>query len=185
MIPWVKAFAPHWNRLIITSELLIFVCCAALWQLGGLYFGDLSNCLWIAAFAIHPLTMQASAAVMSEPLFIALTALFFLVLDRHLREGSTSLAWLEGVLLGWILLVRPVGIVMIPAALVAHGLARRWKGAAIAVGVGLAIYLPFPLALYHSAGTATNYAGFWRDSIPLFRTHLLDHFQRISPFLLK
>lgn len=91
---------------------------------------------WLAAALAALVTISIpvlilASAVMSEMLFLALLVPAILVAGRLVDEGDWRAATWGGLLAGLVILVRSVGIALVPAVLIALATRRRWREAGV------------------------------------------------------
>jgi hypothetical protein len=84
--------------------------------------------------------LLVTGVVMSEPMFISLLIPALLFAERVGDSGSWRGAFLAGLLLGAVTMVRTIGAVAIPAAVLVYCWRRHWRAAA-ATAVGAALLL--------------------------------------------
>jgi hypothetical protein len=120
----------------------------------------------VALFALNPTTVHFAGIVVSEPLFLFLAVVTFVSLQRALATQRLSEALLLGGIMGWAALVRPQGGVLIVAVAAGLGLARQWRMACAASGVGFLIAGAMFVRNYLAARTATGYLAHWEASLP-------------------
>lgn len=84
-----------------------------------------------ALFTISIPVLILASAVMSEMLFLALLVPAILVAGRVVEEGDWRTATWGGLLAGLVILVRSVGIALVPAVLIALASRRRWREAGV------------------------------------------------------
>jgi hypothetical protein len=122
-----------------------------------------------AAAVSIPLLVLGSM-VLSEPLFLALLLLLLPALES-LTESRASLTRVVvlGAAIGACTLVRSHGIALLPAAVIALALRRRWRDAAVVTGAATACLLPWQLwSAAHSGrlpapllGNYDSYVAWW------------------------
>jgi len=74
--------------------------------------------LVLAVFALNPYTIWFGSQLLSEPLFVAMTMVVFLMLERTVKPGnSANWALAVGIGAGLVYLTRTAGIALLPVAL--------------------------------------------------------------------
>lgn len=94
-----------------------------------------------------------AAMVLSETLFLALLMLSLIASERMIREPTVRRAVEVGVLCGLLALVRSLGLALLLSTLLALGVRRSWRTAAVVSGTSLALLLPWKLWVAANAGT--------------------------------
>ena len=87
--------------------------------------------------------LVVTGVVMSEPLFLALLFPALLRTERAAETGALRDAAVAGALLGALALVRTLGAVAVPAAMLVLAGRRHWKGALVLGAVGAAVLGPW------------------------------------------
>lgn len=105
---------------------------------------------WVAAVAAALFTISIpvlilSSAVMSEMLFLALLVPAILVAGRAVDAGGWHAAARAGLLAGAVILVRSVGIALLPGTLVALVWRRRWRETPAYLAGALLLLAPWQL----------------------------------------
>jgi hypothetical protein len=90
-----------------------------------------------------------TGVVLSEPLFMALLLPTLIACERACDDGEIYSAFIAGLLIGALAMVRTVGVFVLPAAGLVFLVRRQWKSI-IAVALGSAIFL-VPWQLWVSA----------------------------------
>ena len=90
-----------------------------------------------------------TGVVLSEPMFMALLLPTLIVTERVVDDGGMRRAIVAGLLIGALAMVRTVGVLVLPAALLALVVRGRWR-AAVVLGVAAAIVIA-PWQLWISA----------------------------------
>ncbi|MFN8665814.1 MAG: hypothetical protein U0164_01320 [Gemmatimonadaceae bacterium] len=93
--------------------------------------------------------LLVTGVVLSEPFFLALLFPTLLLTERAAERGDVRTAFLAGLLIGLLAMVRTLGVFAVPAAGLVLLLRRRWW-AIVALGMGAAIFL-VPWQLWVSA----------------------------------
>jgi hypothetical protein len=96
----------------------------------------------IASMAVAPL-LTLSAVLMSEPLFLALSAAALAAATRLVMRGLMRDAVIAGALVGLAMLSRSIAIALVPALAVGLLWPRSRRAAAVAVGVSVALSAPW------------------------------------------
>lgn len=185
LLPFVKLIAPHWDGLKIISILLTLGTTVCLWVL----FKD-SLSPWVrwaacALFALNPITQRFSATVLSEPLFTCLTLFCFYLFRKTLSKTfPRALPFVLGIMVGWVGIIRTVGLVLIPAMVSGWVYARRWRVLAQALPWML---LPEAFLAIHNirkTGEATNHLQLLQRMLNYLAENglgaWLDHLHRMS-----
>lgn len=97
----------------------------------------------VGALAVPSLLL--AAMVLSETLFLALLLLSLIAAERLVRQPTMRRAVAVGALCAMLALVRSLGLAMLPATLVALGVRRSWRAAAIVASTAIALLLPWQL----------------------------------------
>ncbi|MBK8061272.1 MAG: hypothetical protein IPK33_26260 [Gemmatimonadetes bacterium] len=84
--------------------------------------------------------LLVTGVVLSEPLFLALLFPTLILCERAAERGDVRTAFLAGLLIGVLAMVRTLGVFALPGAGLVLLLRRRW-GALIALGVGAMLFL--------------------------------------------
>ncbi len=185
LIPFVKLFAPHWAWIKLTSIVLMLLNTTLLWNLlKGMTTPWMRVCL-CGLFAFNPTTQRLSAVVLSEPLFLCLSLLSFLLLRETLRARPVAGApMLLGIVVGYVAIVRTIGIVLIPALIVALVCSKRWRVLAQTVPLMILPEAVVALNNLHLTGHLTTHVGLLFDMLGyLFTNGLsawLDHLHRMG-----
>ncbi len=108
--------------------------------------------------ALHPFFIDYSARILTEALFSALSLAGIFFLDKMLQSEKYRYAVISGIVLGFGLLTREIGIVFIPLALLSPFLkTMTWLKKATMLGLLMAVISVFYLPGYLS-GARTNIA---------------------------
>ena len=108
--------------------------------------------------------------VLSELCFLAIALALLLALERLVDEAAPAWRVLAlGVAIGVCALVRTHGIVLVPAAVIALGVRRRWRDAALLTAAACLTLLPWQLWVARHGGTLPSpmlgmydsYASWW------------------------
>lgn len=91
--------------------------------------------------------LLVTGVVLSEPMFMALLFPALLLSDRAAETGSVKLALLAGVACGVLALVRTLGAVIVPAAVLVMLYRRHWKAAFALAAAAAACLVPWQLWL--------------------------------------
>ena len=175
---FIRWCAPHWRVFCLLS---IFLSLSALFLLEHLsrpFLPVRSRWIYLALFALHPLTAYYSGMIISEPLFITLGLLYFLQLKRLLRASAGKSLVGQGLLLAWIIMIRPIGALLAPATLIAYGMNRKWKPGIYIAVIGLSLSALFPAWVIHNGRADSSYLGFWQGEVSLLAQHLGEHWFR-------
>ena len=89
--------------------------------------------------------LLVTGVVLSEPLFMALLLGALALTERSAESGHVGRAFASGLLLGALALVRTLGAVAIPAALVAMLLRRHYRAAFALAGASALLLVPWQL----------------------------------------
>ncbi len=123
-------------------------------KMGGLFLAVI--------FFLSSAMLRVHVYALSEPLFIFLSLLCFLLLDLYI-EQNWKLTWLilAGIVAGLVFLTRYSGLALLPTILIALFLNHKsWKDRFISSGIFLLAAIPFMAAWFLrnmlSAGNATN-----------------------------
>ncbi len=183
--PFVALLQPQWDSLKFISLLLTLGSVYFLWRLARVWL-DLRPALAATAiFALNAETARWSVTVLSEPAFIFMGLGSLLWLYRLLQHGGKSWeAWGLGLLLGWISLVRPQGIVFTLGASAALYAAKDWKRLARIVPVSLGIWSAVLLRNYHLTHSVTGYVSSLQESLAMGIETWLRHGVRVIKTLL-
>lgn len=148
---------PGVEAVVVAQVLLFLGVTGLLFRLGDLTAGR--SVAWAAAFlwALNPNSMFWPLVILSETLFATLLVASLLASVLALRRRSMWLILVAGVLLSLAVVVRPIGIYLVPLwSLVFlvrgarwEGWARGWRGAAIMCVAGFSLVF---------AWSARNYA---------------------------
>jgi len=184
LTPFVALVAPHWALLKWVSIVLTLATGLLLMRLAEPWLN--SAFLWAlsATYLFNRTIAFASPWVMSDMFFTFLALAIFLVL-RRLDESSSpyfSECFL-GALLGWIVIVRPMGLILVLA--VGISLIRFCQ-----IGAALRI-LAFPsimsgavlLFKSHTGQFSSGYWPLWRQSFAFLADRpamFLDNFNRVT-----
>jgi hypothetical protein len=97
--------------------------------------------------------LLVTGVVLSEPLFLAMLFPTLLLAERAVESGTTRDAALAGAAAALLALVRTLGGAALPATALALALRKKWVPAAVVLGVGFALMLPWQLwAAAHDGG---------------------------------
>jgi hypothetical protein len=107
----------------------------------------LSSALAGAAGTLSILVLLVTGVVLSEPMFMALLFPALLLSERASEDGSVSVAIAAGLACGALALVRTLGAVIVPAALVLMIFRRRWWNAIAFAGTAALCLVPWQLWL--------------------------------------
>jgi 4-amino-4-deoxy-L-arabinose transferase-like glycosyltransferase len=167
LAPFVKCVEPHWSFLKLTSIIFTLASCLLTWILSESWFSK-GERLWLTGlFAWNPTTVNYSGNVISEPAFLAMSLAVFCGVWRILKNKSRWDSLWVGVLLGWAVLVRPQGIVLMPAVALGLGYAKRWRVLSVVLGISSVIWSGVLLRNYLTTQTATGYLGHWTTALPV------------------
>ena len=183
LMPFVKIVGERVNALVFVAVGVMLALVAALWRLGGIYFSPRARLFLAVLFALQALTLRFAGEVLSEPLYLLLALFCALLVHRQSKQFSSARMAFLGVLLGWIVLVRPVGAVFLPAIAAAMYVQRRWKEGLMAAAIATAVWIPFPLLMMHATGNPTDYVMLWRQQSMVFAARWLDHLLRLNYLL--
>lgn len=122
--------------------------------------------------ACSPVVLLA-VMVMSEPLFMVGLIPALVATERATESGRVRDAALAGVAGGLLAMVRTLGALIVPAAVIALLLKRRWRPAAVVAGAGILTMLPWQLwVAAHAAevpaiflGKYGSYTGWFADAV--------------------
>lgn len=165
LAPFIVLVRGHWALLkaisfvVTLSSVILFARLLRRWVEGW------ALVTVVALFAFNPTTVNFSGIVVSEPFFLFLVLVILLTLsgDTEFSPGGTAAI---GLGLGWAMLVRPQGIALGFAVVIALWAARKRRVAAMA---GLFAFLPVATVLWrnhHVAQTATGYLSHWAATLP-------------------
>ncbi|HEY0994428.1 MAG TPA: glycosyltransferase family 39 protein [Gemmatimonadaceae bacterium] len=117
----------------LANAVLMALAALGSWELGrrALRLGAWPAAAVAAVFTISIPVLILSSAVMSEMLFLALLVPAILLAGRVVDDGGWRAAVWAGLLTGAVMLVRSVGIALVPAALLALASRRRWREAGV------------------------------------------------------
>ena len=109
---------------------------------------------------ISIVVILVTGVVLSEPLFMALLVPTLMLTERAVDDGTVRRAFIAGLTIGVLAMVRTVGVFALPAALLALVLRRHWRAALVlGVGAGL-IVLPWQFWLWkYQAETPLPFVG--------------------------
>lgn len=186
LIPFVVLLQPHWDALRWVSILLTGSTVALGWYFFRSFLSPWMALLALAGYACHPYTARLASCVMTEPFFLFLTFAIFLAFQRVLNETRWSLLILL-VLVTWQALVRPEGMIFIPA--VATGLiAKNKKRAAFLIIVTpLICGGAFHVRNMLMSQDTVPYVPRWTASMFFLFSHptlLAENWHRVSHFLI-
>ena len=119
---------------------------------------------------------------MTDPLFLTLALLYFILLHRLRRHPSKKMIISQGLLLAWLILTRPIGGTFFIPTFLAIDREQRGVSRSILL-VALFAWLPFPIWMYRASGTPTDYLQYWRQEIPLLQGNLLGNIHRVNYFI--
>lgn len=105
------------------------------------------SALAAAAGTLAIVVLLVTGVVLSEPMFMALLFPALLASERAADTGSVRTAALAGLLCGILALVRTLGAIVIPAALILLVWRRHWRAAATLALVAMACLVPWQLWL--------------------------------------
>jgi hypothetical protein len=129
LAPFVACVRPHWSLLKGTSWALTLVSVFLLWKLTAGFKCPLQRWAAVMLYGLNPTTAYCATPVMPEPLFMTILLLTFLLFERGSLDRGAGHFCLLGLLAGAAALVRPEGIVLIPAVFGGLMLEMRVKGA--------------------------------------------------------
>lgn len=140
----------RWSTFQVAWYLNVLLYPVNLWLAGWLFyliFKDKTLYATVGALIIllSRSTLRIYANVASEPLFITLMLLFFLVGARYLRSGSPGSLWLMFALAGLATLQRYLGVVLIGVAGLVVLVKAGWRGIWQVVLPGFASLIPIGL----------------------------------------
>lgn len=116
---WLLCFATPWALLKILSIGLTLFSAILLARLVEGLVSLKARGIAIALFVLNPITIGYSFTVMSEPLFITLTLIAFVLLQRVLKNSSILQEWCLGFVLGACVNTRLMGVLLIPCVFLA------------------------------------------------------------------
>lgn len=120
----------------VVQTILIGYCACLVYLLGKRYFTPGIGIVAAAVFVIDPTTIFLAMAALTEVLYVALTLSAVWLIGVESRRPLAHLS--AGLLIGMSLLVRPVGIYLVPVyALFAVAPWRGWRVAAVSACVFL------------------------------------------------
>jgi hypothetical protein len=156
--PGYPAFLAVLWRLVpsFPDNLVVFKFANAAWlaaaALGTMAFARqrLGWGWWVAALAgaagtLTILVLLVTGVVLSEPMFMALLLPALLLSERAADDGRPGTALAAGLLVGALAMVRTIGAVAVPAALLVLLWRRRWAGAAVFAAGAAAFLVPWQL----------------------------------------
>lgn len=111
---------------------------------------------WLVAVAVTVAALSApvlmlSNALMSEPMFFAILAWALLAVETAAARGGLRWAFLAAVACACVVLVRTIGIVVLPAAFAALWLRSRRREALATVCVSVTLLLPWQLWVWRES----------------------------------
>lgn len=171
LTPFVAWVGNHFTLLKVLPLALTLASLVLFWRLCGPLVGAFSALALTALFAFNPTTVNFSSIVVSEPFFLFLALLSFLQLRSLLKMETTPKIIGLGVLMAWAALVRPQGLALPAAILIALLLQKRLRSG---IGCGLLVALPLLGVLFRNycvARTATGYLAHWNATLPSALTH--------------
>jgi 4-amino-4-deoxy-L-arabinose transferase-like glycosyltransferase len=124
--------------------------------LGAQLWGELVGAVAGMVVAVYPPLVLTSVSVMSEALFLPLEIGIVLAALAARRSGRVRWVVVAGVLVGLLVLTRPIGIVvLLPVILLVRGadLRRALRNAAIVTGLAMLVVLPWEIRDYHRLHT--------------------------------
>ena len=141
---WRASPAFPGNIVVFKFANAVFLGLAALgtWYVAHMRLGMSRRSAGVVAIlsTISIVVLLVTGLVLSEPLFLALLMAALIVAERTADTGDWKLAALAGALLGALALVRTLGALAIPAAVLVL-LLRRHVRAAIVLGVVAALFI--------------------------------------------
>lgn len=115
----------------------------------------LHHALAVAAAVVFATTLPVlvlDGVLFAEPLFLVVTIATLFAADAAARDGDPRRAAVSGLLAGLATLVRSIGIVLVPAIVLALVLERRVRAAAVAAAMALACIVPWQVWVAAHAG---------------------------------
>lgn len=110
-------------------------------------WGQLPSALAAVAGTLAIVVLLVTGVVLSEPMFMALLFPALLLSERTVETGSMRTAALAGLASGVLALVRTLGAVVVPAAIVVLVVRRQWKAAFVLGAAAALCVVPWQLWL--------------------------------------
>lgn len=134
LVPFVLAARTHYEILKWLSICLVLLSGGLMFSLSRSWLAPEAGLLVLVLYLFNAGTTFSSCLVMSEPLFICLALLGFLVFRRTLTKShATWEPWILGALLGYAMLVRYTGVAL-AAGIVAGLLYAKHRYEAVVTG---------------------------------------------------
>ena len=156
---------PEWLRVVPWG--LTLGCIPLLNALAAPWTSRRERWIILALFAFNPSTVVAAGRVMADACFLATLLSFFVLLQSKAGESSRRVAVLLGLLAGYAAVVRPEGILLVPAACLMFWQANTRRMLVIFIFTALAPCGLFWLRNSWILGGATGYSSIWQDALPL------------------
>jgi len=121
--------------------------------------------LTLILMAFNPVTAMYATSLMSEPFFVCLTLLSFVLLREILDQDPPYLGWLLGITLAWTMLTRPIGVLVGFCILFTLALSPRKNRLAVPAVISMSLWLGFLFRNFLVSGTTNNYLRFWKDDL--------------------
>jgi len=113
LTPFVRVIMPRWAWLKVLSIALTLSGCFLLNTLFADSMTPLSRLSLIAFFGLNPTIIKYSCSVMSEPFFLFLLLLSFLLYGQWLKRRQAWRFWLISLPLSWAVITRPEGLALL------------------------------------------------------------------------
>ena len=166
LVPFVWIVAPHWEWLKLVALVLTLLSGVLLWKLLEGWLKDSARIVVLGLFLFNPVVAGLSSAVMAD-VCLMFSALWIMRVLRQAGGGTGWPLWAFGLLLGWAALLRPIAILLLPAAGWVLVGSRGWRGALSALLPAGALWGAFLWHNHHAAHEMSRYARFWSEGLPL------------------
>ncbi|MFC1521453.1 hypothetical protein ACFL6Y_03495 [Elusimicrobiota bacterium] len=150
----------------VLSLLLSLLAVILVFRLSGLMLPNPANHALAAWLAIHPISTRYSSTVLSEPLYLVVSLIILLfyispVLQEKLlflgkKRAIFAADIAIGLLCGYLMLIRTVGIALPTALLIDLALNKKWERICRIAGTVSVIFIPWLLWTFGQTSTANT-----------------------------